>query len=90
MAHHKVFVYILACNDDSLYTGWTVDLQKRLAAHQRGTASKYTRSRTPVQLVYWEDWPTPSEAMKREWHIKSMTRLEKKNLIAQTGKKDLP
>ena len=78
------FVYILACSDGTLYTGYTDDLEKRLAAHNAGEGAKYTRSRRPCRLMYAEPFAEKSEAMSREWHIKhSMTRQEKLNLITQ-------
>jgi len=76
------FVYMLRCTDDTLYTGWTNDLDKRLAAHNNGTASKYTRSRRPVSLAYSEAFATKTEAMKRECALKTMTRAQKLELIA--------
>lgn len=75
------FTYILHCADGTLYTGWTNDLQRRLAAHNAGRGAKYTRSRRPVTLVYWETFPTKTEAMRREWAIKHLTRAEKLELI---------
>ena len=75
------YTYILRCSDGTLYTGWTNDLEKRLAAHNAGTASKYTRPRRPVELVYHETFPTKEAAMQREWQIKQLTRREKLALI---------
>ena len=75
------FVYMVRCTDGTLYTGWTNDLEKRLAAHNAGTAAKYTRPRRPVTLVYQEAFPTKEEAMRREWQIKRLTRAEKLALI---------
>ena len=72
---------MLKCSDDSLYTGYTVDLDKRVMKHNGGKASKYTRSRLPVELIYYEQLETKSEAMKREASIKSLTRVEKLKLI---------
>ena len=71
------YVYMLRCRDGSLYTGWTNDLEKRLKAHNSGAASKYTRSRLPAELVYFEEWENKEAAMSREWHIKRLA--EKKN-----------
>ena len=76
------WVYILRCGDGSLYTGWTNDLPRRLAAHQSGKGGKYTRSRLPVALAYREAWATPEEARKREWAIKQLSRREKLALMA--------
>ena len=78
------YVYILRCRDGSLYTGWTDDLEKRLAAHNGLVpgGAKYTRPRRPVSLVYTEEADTKSEAMKREAAIKKMKRAQKLQLIA--------
>ena len=81
------YTYILKCADDTLYCGWTNDLEKRLAAHNAGTAAKYTRTRRPVKLVYYEEFETKQEAMSREFHIKRMSRLEKLALINVSEKK---
>lgn len=78
------FCYILRCADDTLYTGITNDLEKRFATHNAGTASKYTRTRGPVQLVFVEDCADRSAASKREMAIKNLTRAEKIVLI-QSG-----
>lgn len=75
------YVYMLRCRDGSLYTGWTNDLEKRLKAHNSGTASKYTRTRLPAELIYFEEWESKEAAMSREWHIKQLTRDEKLKLI---------
>lgn len=75
------YTYIVECADGTLYTGWTNDLEKRIRAHNSGAGAKYTRSRRPVKLVYFESFPTKEEAMSREWHIKHLTRREKKKLI---------
>lgn len=75
------FVYILKCRDNTYYTGYTVDLERRVEEHRLGLASKYTRGRTPVELVYVEKLPTKSAAMQREWQIKKLPRAEKKRLI---------
>ena len=80
-------VYILRCADGSLYTGWTNDPEARVRAHNAGRAgARYTRSRRPVTLVYWEDCETKEQAMSREWHIKRLTREEKLALIAAQDK----
>lgn len=75
------YTYILKCADGSLYCGWTNNLEKRLSAHNAGTASKYTRTRRPVELAYFEQFETKREAMSREYHIKRLTREEKQKLI---------
>ena len=80
------YVYILRCRDDTFYCGRTTDITERIAAHNSGKGAKYTRSRRPVELVYYEEYDTKHEAMSREWHIKRMTREEKTELIAQQSK----
>ena len=75
------YTYILKCKDETLYTGWTNDIEKRLEAHNAGKGAKYTRSRRPVELVYLEQFETKEEAMRREWEIKQLSRTEKWKLI---------
>ena len=75
------FAYLLRCADGTLYGGYTTDLQKRLAAHNSGKGAKYTRSRLPVELVYWEECPTKEAAMSREWQLKHLPREKKLELI---------
>ena len=75
------YTYILKCADGSLYCGWTNNLEKRVSAHNAGTASNYTRTRRPVELAYFEQFETKQEAMSREYHIKRLTREEKLKLI---------
>ena len=78
--------YILLCADGTLYTGWTNDIEKRLAAHNAGRGAKYTRGRRPVTLLYSEECATKSEAMSREAAIaiKKLSREEK--LMLSEGK----
>ncbi len=78
-------VYIVRCDDGSLYTGITNDLTRRCEQHNAGTASRYTRSRLPVVLVYQEEQPTQSMALKREVEIKTFSRQEKESLIRAAG-----
>lgn len=75
------FTYILKCADGTLYCGWTNDLEKRLKVHNDGKGAKYTRSRLPVTLVYYEEFETAKEAQKREYQIKKLSRKEKLKLI---------
>lgn len=75
------YTYILECNDGTYYTGWTNNLEKRLKDHNDGKGAKYTKVRRPVVLVYYEEFATKEEAMKREYAIKQMKRSEKKKLI---------
>lgn len=78
----KAFTYILVCADGTLYTGWTNDLEKRLAAHNAGTGAKYTRSRRPVRLFYYEEFAEKCEAQRRECEIKRLPREKKLALAA--------
>ncbi len=78
------FVYILQCGDGSLYTGITKDVSRRCERHNAGTASRYTRSRLPVSVVYQEVQATQSLALKREVAIKAMSRQAKEALILAT------
>ena len=76
------YVYILKCKDESLYTGWTNDLEKRIKAHNNGCGAKYTRGRGPVKLVYFESFENKREAQSREYYIKKLTRNQKLQLIS--------
>ena len=73
--------YMLQCSDDSLYTGYTTDLQHRVMVHSQGKASKCTRAKLPVKLVYFEEFATKEEAQSREWHIQHFTRAQKLKLL---------
>lgn len=77
------YTYILECSDGTLYTGWTNDIEKRVAAHNAGTGCKYTRGRTPVRLVHLESFSTKEEAMSREFAIKKLKPQQKRQLIAE-------
>jgi putative endonuclease len=79
----RAFTYILECADGTLYTGYTTDIEKRLATHNSGKASKYTRCRLPVRLVYLEECKDKEAAMSREWHIKQLSRVAKLRLIEE-------
>ena len=76
------FVYIVECKDGTLYTGWTNDLDERIAAHNKGGGARYTRGRGPVKLVYSECCAGRSEAQKRECAIKRLNKQQKEELIA--------
>lgn len=80
------YVYIARCADGTLYTGWTTDLIKREKAHNAGKGAKYTKSRTPIKIVYSEVFDDKETAMSREWHIKRLTRAEKLKLIENAVK----
>lgn len=75
------YTYIVECGDGTLYTGWTNHLEERMKSHNEGKGAKYTRSRLPVRLVYYEVFTTKQEAMKREYAIKKLTRKDKLLLI---------
>ncbi|MDO4313769.1 MAG: GIY-YIG nuclease family protein [Eubacteriales bacterium] len=75
------YTYIVKCRDGSLYTGWTTDVERRIKEHNEGRGAKYTNSRRPVELVYYETFETKIEAMKREYAIKQLSREEKEKLI---------
>ncbi|HJD01462.1 MAG TPA: GIY-YIG nuclease family protein [Candidatus Mediterraneibacter excrementavium] len=75
------YTYVVRCSDGSLYTGWTNDLEKRILAHNEGKGAKYTKTRRPVELIYYEEFPTKEEAMSREWKIKHMSRKQKLKMI---------
>ena len=75
------YCYIVECADGTYYTGWAIDPERRVATHNKGRGAKYTKMRLPVQLVYVEEQPDLSTALKREIAIKRMTRSRKKKLI---------
>lgn len=75
------YLYILRCKDDTFYTGITTDAEKRLEAHRAGRGAKYTRGRGPLELVYRETCGSHSEALKREYQVKALTRVEKRKLM---------
>ncbi|MEE1010389.1 MAG: GIY-YIG nuclease family protein [Agathobacter sp.] len=75
------YTYILRCSDGTYYTGWTNDLDNRIKCHNSKKGAKYTKTRTPVELVYYETFATKEEAMSREYHIKKLKRSEKQKLI---------
>ena len=76
----RYFVYVLLCYDNTLYTGWTTNILKRLSKHNSGRGAKYTRSRTPVCIVYSEEMKSKSAAMKKEYRVKQLSRKEKARL----------
>ena len=78
---NKWYLYILRCKDNTLYTGVTTDVEKRLEAHRSGKGAKYTRGRTPLELVYREECENHSHALRRECEIKKLARTEKEKLI---------
>lgn len=76
---------MVECRDGSLYTGWTTDLEARVAAHNEGTGARYTRSRRPVRLVYWEEAPDRGAALRREAALKRLPRSAKLALVKRNA-----
>ncbi|WP_200411055.1 GIY-YIG nuclease family protein [Virgibacillus salexigens] len=81
MTENNHVVYILKCNDGSLYTGYTNNLEHRVRMHEEGKGAKYTRGRGPFQIVYVERFASKTEAMRKEYEIKQLTRKEKFRMI---------
>ena len=81
----SAYVYLLRCSDGTLYCGWTTDPERRLGQHQKGTASRYTRPRRPVEMVWSRECDDRSHAMREEWRIKQLTRAEKWALVRAVG-----
>ena len=79
------YVYILRCADQTLYTGITNDVDRRIAEHNRGVGAKYTRGRTPVELAFVESVESRGDALRREYAIKQMTPVQKQRLIDHSG-----
>lgn len=80
------YTYIVRCADGSLYTGWTTDIERRIRCHNAKKGAKYTKSRLPVKLVYYETFETKEEAMKREAAIKKLSKKRKELLVADWHK----
>lgn len=72
---------MVRCSDNSIYSGYTVNLEKRLQAHNSGKGAKYTKARLPVKLVYYEEFDNKTDAYKREWQFKQCTHLKKEEMI---------
>lgn len=77
----QFYVYILKCQDNSFYTGYTADLNRRIREHNTGRGAKYTRARKPVELLYFEDYFSIQDAMRREREIKRLSRAKKMQLM---------
>ena len=77
------FVYVLECSDDSFYTGYTTDVERRVREHDDGEGAKYTRGRTPVELRHVERFDSKSAAMSREYEIKQLSRRQKERLVRE-------
>lgn len=82
------FVYMLKCHDETLYTGYAVNVEERLKVHESGKGAKYTRGRGPFELVYVEELATKGEALRREIQIKKLHRKDKLALIHAFKRKD--
>jgi putative endonuclease len=79
------FVYLIRCADDTLYCGWTTDVERRLREHRAGKASRYTRSRLPLELAAVIPVADRSAALREEWRVKRLSRAEKERLIGAEG-----
>lgn len=82
METKKNYTYMVRCRDGSLYTGWTNDLEKRIQAHNQGMGAKYTKTRRPVELVYYEEYESKIQAMKREYEIKQLPKKKKEEMVS--------
>ncbi|BCZ44177.1 GIY-YIG domain-containing protein [Clostridium gelidum] len=80
------YIYIVECSDGTFYTGWTNNLEKRIAMHSNGLGAKYTKGRGPVKLMHYEEFEDKKDAMKREYEIKKLTRKAKITLISEVQK----
>ena len=83
------YFYVLKCRDDSYYAGYTNDLNRRIAMHNSGRGAKYTRGRTPVELIYYEIFDSQTAAMQAEYRFKQLTRKQKQKWIAKGEIKDV-
>jgi len=76
------YAYLARCSDDSLYAGYTNNIQNREAKHNEGKGARYTRARLPIQIVYFEEFINRSEAMKRECELKKLSKVQKEDLVS--------
>ena len=81
MTDRDHYVYVLECADGTLYTGYTTDVERRVAEHDAGDGAKYTRGRTPVEVVLTESFDSRAAAMRREHEVKALSRRAKERLI---------
>ena len=88
MMGEKAYTYILRCSDGTLYTGYSTDVKARVLKHNSGKGAKYTKARRPVELVYYEEYSSKSEALRREAAIKKLSRIQKEELIKSTNKEE--
>ena len=79
----KHYFYVVKCRDASFYAGYTNNLEHRVKMHNQGKGAKYTRGRTPVELIYYETFDTKTEAMQAEYHFKQLTRKEKQKWMTR-------
>lgn len=84
------YTYIVKCSDGTFYTGWTNNLEKRIRDHNAGKGAKYTKSRRPVELVYYETFSQKEDAMRREYVIKKLERKEKMKLVESFQGESIP
>lgn len=82
----KYYAYMVRCSDNSIYSGYTTDVYKREKVHNTGKGAKYTRTRLPVKLVYFEEFDNKIDAMKREYALKQYTHKEKEEIIINSNK----
>lgn len=78
---NKYYAYLARCSDETLYAGYTTDIKERETAHNEGKGARYTRMRRPVKIVYFEEFVNRSDAMKREYQFKHLTKKDKESLI---------
>ena len=81
------FIYVALCKDNTLYTGYTTNVEKRITVHNNGTGAKYTKTRRPITLLYAKEYATKSEALKAEYAFKQQTRIQKINYLIGQGVK---
>ncbi|MBO8178309.1 GIY-YIG nuclease family protein [Aeribacillus pallidus] len=85
---HNHFFYVLKCRDGTFYGGYTSNLQRRIKQHNEGKGAKYTRGRTPVELLYWKAYATKGEALRAEYQFKQLKRKDKERFIEKARDHD--
>ncbi|MFC1656008.1 GIY-YIG nuclease family protein [Patescibacteria group bacterium] len=85
----KYYAYLARCNDNSLYAGYTANIKERETKHNEGKGARYTRMRRPIKIVYFEEFETKSEAMKREYQLKRLKKEDKESLVARRSAKKM-
>ena len=86
METNKHYFYVLECQDESYYAGYTNNLEHRVKVHNQGKGAKYTRGRTPVELIYYETFESKTEAMQAEYHFKQLSRKDKQKWMTKEEK----